>query len=136
MTGSPVSLGRTGRNSIAAAIFAMVDRSVSLRPELATELSGRIRLAFDEGFAAVVIDAQQPGIVVGDDDGAPVDAEISAPLVDLVALTTTPLTRGVPSPFTREGRAVLGRLASGHVTIGGSRSLALKLLGLLSVQER
>ena len=135
-TDSAVSLGPTRENSIAAAIFAMVDRSVALYPERATELQGRIRLVFDEGFHAVVVDASSPGIVVSDDDGKPVHAEIAAPLSDHVKLITSPLARGLPSPFKREGRAVLGRLAGGHVRIGGSRSLALKLLKLLSIEPR
>jgi hypothetical protein len=130
---SAVSLGATGDNSIAAAIFAMVDRAVSLRPEAAAELTGRIRLVFDEGFTPVVVDGEEACIVVGDDDGRPVEAEIAAPLVDHVKLITTPLARGVPSPFKREGRAALGKLAGGHVRIGGSRGLALKFLRLLSI---
>ncbi len=136
MTSAAVSLGPTAENSIAAAIFAMVDRSVALRPEVAAELDGRIRLVFDEGFHAVVVDASEPGIVVGDDDGQPVEAEIAAPLADHVALITTPLARGIPSPFRREGRAALGRLAGGHVRIGGRRALALKFLQLLSIETR
>jgi hypothetical protein len=134
-TDSAVSLGATRENSIAAAIFAMVDRSVALRPEIAAELQGRIRLVFDEGFHPVVVDADAPGIVVSDDDGEPVHAEIAAPLSDHVRLITSPLTKGLPSPFKREGRAALGRLAGGHVRIGGSRGLALQLLKLLSIEK-
>jgi hypothetical protein len=128
-----VSLGAVGDRSICVALFAMVDRAAAMRPDLAAALDGMVRLRFDEGYAPVLIDAGDlEEIVVGDDPGAAADAEIAASLPHLSALILTPQAGGIPAPWTREGRAALGRLAGGHVRITGSRNLARRLLALLS----
>jgi hypothetical protein len=47
------------------------------------------------------------------------DVRVRASGHDLLALAAAPLRFGFPDPFRREGRAVLGRIASGEVRVSG-----------------
>lgn len=128
-----VVLGETGTHSVAATVYGLLDRGCRLRPELAGQLRGRIRLCFAEDYADVVLDGSGEVIVVGDDPGGPVDAELHASLPDFVTVISAPLARGVPRPTDRRGRAALARLADGRVDFTGSFRLARLLLRLMSV---
>ena len=127
-----VSLGAVGDRSITVALYAMVDRAAAMRPDLAADLAGRVRLRFDEDYAPVLIDARDEEIVVCDDGEGVADAQIAASLPHLSELILVPHAGGIPAPWTRGGRAALGRMAGGHVRISGSRNLARRLLRLLS----
>jgi hypothetical protein len=125
-----VDLGAVADGSVAPAIRAIVERGVRLRPELAAG-PGRIRLRFAEGWPAVLIVLGER-VIVCDNDTSPADVEVRATLPDLVTLLNTPLTKGVPNPIRREGRAALG-LLRGRVQIVGIRATARRLLQLLSL---
>lgn len=133
MSAPRVVLGETGTHSVAATVYGLADRGARLRPDVAAALSGRIRLRFAEGYADVVLDCSPASIVVGDDAGGEVDAQIEAALPDFVVLVSAPLARGVPKPTDRRGRAALARLADGRVDFTGSLKLSRTLLRLLSV---
>ena len=127
-----VTLGTTGDRSIAASIFAIVDRSAALKPDLAAELRGVVRLRFREGYDAVRIAFGGDTIEV-DDGAGEADLEIHGALPDVVALISAPLTAGVPKPTTPAGRAALARLADGRVRLVGPKALGRNVLRLLSV---
>jgi hypothetical protein len=128
---STVQFGPVAQGSVAAGILALVERGVELRPELARE-PGMVRLRFHEGWPAVLIELGDV-VRVCDDDEAGADVEIRATLPDLVALLSAPLRGGVPSPTSAAGRAALGRVLGGAVEIDGIRSLARRVLRLLSL---
>lgn len=126
-----VTLGETGEGSIAPTVFALVERAVSEHPGPAEELAGHaVRL--DLGYAPVRI-AFAEGVVVSDDDGSPVDAEVRGALPDINALIAAPTAAGMPNPTRAAGRAALARLADGRVELDGSVGIARKLLRLLSI---
>ena len=117
---------------MAPAIRAIVERGAQRRPHLATE-PGRVRLRFKEGWPAVLI-VLGDHLIVCDDEKSPADVEITATLPDLIALITSPLTRGVPNPMRRQGRAAIG-LLRGRVEIDGLRTTARRILQLLSLTD-
>ncbi len=127
-----VNLGSVADGSVAPAIRAIVERGAQRRPHLTTE-PGRVRLRFKEGWPAVLIVLGED-LIVCDDESSPADVEITATLPDLVALITSPLTRGVPNPMRREGRAAIG-LLRGRVEIDGLRTTARRVLQLLSLTD-
>ena len=128
-----VVLGPVGDRSVAATVYGLLDRGVGLRPELAGEMEGRVRMTFTEGFAAVRVDFRRERILVADDDGGVVALEVKAALTDFVLCISAPLTRGVPKPTSKLGRAALARMADGRVAFTGSLGLGRKLMRLLSV---
>lgn len=118
---------------MAPTVFALVDRAVARRPDVAAQLAGRAVL-LDLGYAPVRIGFDGAGnVVVADDDGAPADAVISGELPDLTALLSAPLTGGVPNPARAKGRAALARLADGRVAVDGSKAVARRFLRLLAI---
>jgi hypothetical protein len=124
-----VNLGAVADGSVAGASRAFVERGVQRRGVLAG-VAGRVRLRFREGWPAVLI-VLGDRVVVCDNETSPADVEITATLPDLVTLLTSPLTKGIPNPIRREGRAAIG-LLRGRVEIDGIRATALRLLRLLS----
>lgn len=126
-----VILREPGEDSVAATVHALVERAVAERPEAARDLAGRV-VRLDLGYQPVRVEFGEE-IVVGDDPGGPVDAEVRGTLPDLTALLAAPTTAGLPNPARASGRAALARLADGRVALGGSRAVARKLLRLLSL---
>src|SRR5258707_15025616 len=61
-----VRLGAVDGESIAVSIFALVERGVMLRPDLARELRASIVLRFPEGYSPVRIDLMGEEISVSD----------------------------------------------------------------------
>ena len=134
MTSRPhrVRLGETDGNSVAAALYALLDRGVARMPELAARTKGAVVLRFDEGYAPVRV-AFTPAEVVVEDGEDAADATIEGRLPDVIAMTRAPLLAGVPNPANRAGRAALARLARGHVRVRGRRDLSRALLRLLAL---
>lgn len=132
-----VELGDVGDRSVAATVYGLLDRGAHLRPALAEEMSGIVRITFAEAYAPVRVEFGgdgRGGILVADDhSGDPVDLEVQAALTDFVLCLSAPLAGGVPKPTTRLGRAALARLADGRVTFSGSIVLARRLMRLMSV---
>lgn len=118
---------------MAATVYGLLDRGVTLRPEVARETVGTVRITLAEGYAPVLIRFGGELIEVGDDAGGPVDLEVQAALPDLVLCVSAPLTGGVPKPTTKAGRAALARIADGRVDFSGKLGLGRRLLQLMSV---
>ena len=129
---SHVELREVGERSVAATVYGLVDRGVGLRPEVAAEMEGSIRITFAEGYAPVLIRFGER-IEVGDDPGGDVDLEVQAALTDFVLCVSAPLAGGVPMPTSKAGRAALARIADGRVDFTGKLGLGRKLLQLMSV---
>jgi hypothetical protein len=131
-----VRLRSTSGASIAAVIYALVERGALLRPEHAVELRGSVLLRLGEPYKPVRIDLSGNEIEVGDadDDGddRAHDLVIDGALPDVIALISSPLAGGLPKPTTAMGRAALGRLADGRVELTGPLGLARGVLRLLS----
>lgn len=128
-----VELGNVGDRSVAATVYGLVDRGVNLRPGLAAEMEGSVRITFAEGYTPVRVTFGPGAIRVGDDEGGPADLEVQAALTDFVLCVSAPLAAGVPKPTSRAGRAALARMADGRVDFSGSLGLGRKLLALMSV---
>lgn len=124
-----VRLGKLGEGSIAATIFAVVDRAAGLRPGVVRELSGSVvRLELGEAYWPVRVRFDDDEVLVEDDDTGVADLVVRGTLPDLQTLLTSPLTRGVP-----RSRAALARLADGRVQLDGPLTTGRRLLRLLSV---
>ena len=125
-----VRLGECGDASIAAAVFAIVDRAVARRPEVAEELAGSdVRLDLGNGCRPVRVRFGRHEIHVADDDGSePADLTVHGTLPDLQTLLVAPLTKGVP-----RSRAALARLADGRVSLDGPLGLGRAVLRLLAL---
>jgi hypothetical protein len=128
-----VELGRVGDRSVAATVYGLLDRGVGLRPHVALEMEGTVRITFAEGYAPVRIHFTAELVRVGDDEGGDADLDVQAALPDFVLCVSAPLAAGVPKPTSRAGRAALARMADGRVDFSGSLGLARKLLALMSV---
>lgn len=126
-------LGALADDGIAPSIFALVERGVERRPEIAAQMRGEVELRFQEAFAPVRIAFAVEEILV--EDGAPPapDLVIAGTLPDIVHLTSAPQRRGVPDPTTSRGRAALTRVVRGRVRVQGDRALGRRLLRLLAL---
>ena len=128
-----VRLGRTGPDSIAPALYALLDRGVERYGALAATTRGTVVLRFNEGYAPVRIAFAGGDVVVEDGDhGA--DVAIEGRLPDVVALTRARLLGAIPNPASRTGRAALARLADGRVRVQGDRPLGRVLLRLMAIE--
>ena len=124
-----VRLGQCGDASIAAAVFAIVDRAVVKRPEVAEELGGHdVRFELGDGYWPVRVRFGHHEVHVADDQGGPVDLVIHGSLPDLQTLLIAPLTKGVP-----RSRAALARLADGRVALDGPLGVGRAVLRLLAL---
>ena len=126
-------LGATAENGIAASIYALVDRGISRRPQLAGELRGEVELRFEEDLAPVRLAFDDGEVTVEDRACERPDLVVSGRLPHVVALTTAPLVGGMPNPISRRGREALARVADRRVRISGDRALGRKLLRLLEL---
>jgi hypothetical protein len=126
-------LGVTGEEGIAPTMFALLDRGLRRRPELAREMRGLVELRWDEDITPVRIAFEEDEVVVEDGIWEVPDLVIAGRLPHIVHLTTTPMVAGVPNPAHAHGRAALGRLRRRDVRIEGDRALGRKLLALLEL---
>lgn len=129
----PVQLGRTHRDGIAAAIFALLERGAAQRPETAAGARGKVVVRFSEPYAPVRISFGSRRIVVADGDLRSPDVIIEGRLPDVINLAMAPLWRGVPKPTDRRGRAAIRHVARRRVRLRGDRALARGLLSLLAL---
>jgi hypothetical protein len=129
-----VVLGETREHSIAATVFAIVDRAASMRPRDARALQGRtVRLSLGD-HPSVLLRFGGEVVEVADDDGSDANLEIAGDLADVTALLAAPLAAGVPNPTAAEGRRALARLADGRVALTGSMTVGRRVLQLLSLR--
>ena len=129
-----VRLGQTVADGIAPSMFALLDRGVRRRPELASQLQGKAVIRFREEIAPVRISFGQRVIRVEDGDVRSPDLVVTGSLPHVVQLTVTPMVRfGIPDFRDSRGRAALLRVAFGRVRLGGDLALARKLLEMMAV---
>lgn len=141
MAGGPhtpeVKLGQTVSNGIAPSMFALIDRGVTRRPEIARALRGKVVIRFREQIAPVRISFGQRVIRVEDGDVRSPDVTVTGSLPHVVQLTVTPMGRmgrlGIPDLRDSRGRAALLRVAFRRVRIGGDLGLALRVLEMMAV---
>lgn len=120
-------LGVTGDGSIAASIFALVERGALLRPTALDVLRGEIELRFGEGYPPVRLRFADDGALVEDGPCAAPDVVVTAALPDLVRMTTLAPVLGMPRP------AALRLIAGGRVRLRGDRRLGWRLLSLMAL---
>lgn len=128
-----VRLGATRRNGIGASIYALVERGVHRRPEIARGIRGRVVLRFHEGYQPVRMSFGARVIRVEDGDLRRPDLAVSGRLPDIVLLTTARLRMGMPDPTDSRGRAALARIALGRVRLSGDQRLARALLEMMRI---
>ncbi len=114
-------------------MYALLDRGIGLRPELAVKLRGTVVFRFDEGFAPLLVRFGEEIITVSDEDCEDPDLTIFGPLPGVVHFATAPQFGGIPNPATGEGRKALRSFVSGRVRIEGELTLARSLLMLLAL---
>jgi hypothetical protein len=133
-TAPQVKLGRTVSNGIAPSMFALIERGVSRRPDLARVLSGKVVIRFREEIAPVRITFDHGAIRVEDGDSDRSDLLVTGSLPHVVQLTVTPMTRlGIPDFRDVRGRAALLRVAFGRVRLRGDLGLARRMLEMMAV---
>lgn len=127
-------MGRARRGGIAPSIFALIERGVHLRPQVARELRGKVVLRFREGYPAVRMSFGARVIRVEDGDLRRPDLAVTGRLPDIVLMTTARLRMGMPDPTDARGRAALARIALGRIRLVGDQRLARGMLELLRVE--
>ena len=131
-----VKLGQTVSNGIAPSMFALLDRGVARRPDLATELRGKVVIRFKDEIAPVRISFGRRVIRVEDGDLRSPDLTVTGALPHIVQLTITPMGRfGIPDFRDSRGRAAILRVAFGRVRLGGDLALARKMLEMMAVPK-
>jgi len=129
-----VRLGQTVANGIAPSMFALLDRGVQRRPQLAPRLQGKVVIRFREEIAPVRISFGRRVIRVEDGDLRSADLVVTGSLPHVVQLTVTPMGRfGIPDFRDTRGRAALLRVATGRVRLGGDLALARRMLEMMAV---
>jgi hypothetical protein len=129
-----VRLGQTAANGIAPSMYALLDRGVRRRPELAAGLSGKVVIRFRDEIAPVRISFGRRVIRVEDGDLRNPDLVVTGSLPHVVQLTVTPMVRfGIPDFRDSRGRAALLRVATGRVRLGGDVALARRMLEMMAV---
>jgi ubiquinone biosynthesis protein UbiJ len=126
-------LGRTTPEGIAPTLYALLERGVDRRPELARELDGRVDLHFAEEIEPVRIAFAGAQITVEDGAWDDADFRVRGRLPHIVHLTTTPMVAGLPNPARADGRTALSHLRRGEVRLTGDRTLGRKFLRLLEL---
>jgi hypothetical protein len=129
-----VKLGQTVSNGIAPSMFALLDRGVARRPDLAAELRGKVVIRFKDDVAPVRISFGRRVIRVEDGDLRSADLTVTGTLPHVVQLTITPMGRfGVPDFRDARGRAAILRVATGRVRLRGDITFARKMLEMMAV---
>lgn len=108
-------------NGLARMLAGLLEGNLARRPERAALLRPAVVEvdATDVGVAVTVrLDGERVRVSNGTGGPRP-DVRVRGSGHDLLALSAAPLRFGFPDPFRREGRAVLGRIASGKVRVSG-----------------
>lgn len=128
-----IRLGATSTEGVAPTLYALLERGVRRRPQLAEEMDGRVDLHFVEEIAPVRMAFCGDEITVEDGEWDDADLRVSGRLPHIVHLTTTPKLGGMPNPARAGGRTALARLSRGEIRLSGDRALGRKLLRLLEL---
>lgn len=129
-----VRLGMTAEDGVAPSVFALLERGVGLRPDVAARMSGRVVFRFtDDRIAPSRVNFSVRYITVEDGDLTKPDLAIVGSLPHIVHFVSTPLIRGIPNPVRMQGLATLARVARRRVRIEGDSGLARDVLRLLSL---
>lgn len=132
--GQEVRLGRTHRDGIGASIYALIERGVARRPDIAAQLQGRVVIRFREPYVPTRITFGKRVIKVEDGDFRRADLIVSGRLPDIVLLTTAPLRMGLPDPMNTRGRVALQRIAAGRVRLGGDPRMARGFMEMMRIE--
>ena len=126
-------LGTISDQGIAPTLYALLERGVGRRPELAREMDGLVDLHFAEDIAPVRIAFHGAEITVEDGAWDEADFRVRGRLPHIVHLTTSPKVGGMPNPARAGGRTALARLRRGEIRLTGDRALGRKLMRLLEL---
>ncbi|MDQ3572632.1 MAG: hypothetical protein M3383_07215 [Actinomycetota bacterium] len=129
-----VALGRTHRDGIGASIYALIERGVARRPDIARQLQGKLVIRFREPYIPTRVTFGNGVIRVEDGDFLRPNVIVSGRLPDIVLLTTAPLRMGLPDPMDPRGRVALQRIAAGRVRLGGDPRMARGLLEMMRIE--
>jgi len=108
-------------NGLARMLAGLLEGNLARRPDRAALLRPAV-VEVDAADAGVAVTVRLDGGRVRVSNGAAgprPDVRVRASGHDLLALSAAPLRFGFPDPFRREGRVVLGRIASGKVRVSG-----------------
>jgi hypothetical protein len=131
VTDPPVRLGETSLDGIAPAIYALIERGVERRPEIARRIRGRVEIRPAEDIDPVRLEFTDLGVLIEDGSWEAPDVVIAGRLPDIVHLTIAPNLAGIPNPAVRGGRAAFGHITRRRVRITGRRQLGRRLLQLM-----
>jgi hypothetical protein len=108
-------------NGLARMLAGLLEGNLARRPERAALLRPAVvEIGATDAGVAVTVRLDGGRVRVSNGTGGPrPDVRVRASGHDLLALSAAPLRFGFPDPFRREGRAVLGRIASGEVRVSG-----------------
>ena len=116
-----VVLTDTEPNGLARMLAGLLEANLARRPERAALLrTVVVEVDAIDAAVAVTVRLHEGGVRVSNGSATPQPhIRIRASGHDLLALSAAPLRLGFPDPLRREGRAVLRRIASGHVRVAG-----------------
>jgi len=129
-----VRLGRPHREGIGASIYALIERGVARRPDIALQMRGRVVIRFREPYVPTRITFGKRVICVEDGDFRRANVIVSGRLPDIVLLTTAPLRMGLPDPMDPRGRVALQKIAAGRVRLGGDPRMARGLVEMMRIE--
>jgi hypothetical protein len=128
-----VRLGKTVEDGVAPSVFALLERGVGLRPEVAARMSGRVVFRFTEDISPARVNFSVRYITVEDGDLHKPDLAIIGRLPHIVHFVSTPLVRGIPNPVRIKGLMSIARVARRRIKIEGDPALARGVLRLLAL---
>jgi hypothetical protein len=128
-----VRLGKTQPDGVSPSMYGLLERGVMLRPEIASEMRGRVVFRFTDSLAPLRVVFAPRHMTVEDGDMSTPDVAIIGTLPDIIHFVATPLVRGIPNPARLRGLVALARVARRRVRIEGDPALARSVLRLLSL---
>ncbi len=128
-----VRLGKTLPTGVSPSMFGLLERGVMLRPEVASEIRGRVAFRFTDSLAPLRVTFTASHMTVEDGDLHKPDLAIIGTLPDIIHFVATPLVGGIPNPARLRGLVALARVARRRVRIEGDPALARSVLRLLSL---
>jgi hypothetical protein len=118
-------------------VFAIVERGVLLRPELAQGLRCRAELRLTDGYPPVRVTFSEATILVEDvpvGEPGTLDVVVEGVLAEIVAIMATPtLPGGVPKLTHPHGRSTVVTIVAGRVRLRGNLLRARELARLLRI---